>query len=251
MTKSILITLLIFVAILAGIWSASAAVMSSSSYKIQSDSLNTGGDAGSSASYINRDTVGEFGSSDSTSASYILKAGYRPLQEVYLALSAPASVTLTPAIGGLSGGTGNATASLSVITDNPAGYTLTIKASTNPALTSGASSFGDYTPAVGGTPDYNWSVGASAAEFGFTPEGADIPVKYKDNGASCSTGSSDAVNSCWYNLSLTDETIAQNAAANHPTGIATNLKLRAESGASNYQAAGDYSAQVIITALAP
>ena len=98
--------LIIFVA-LGSAWSAWGAVMSSPSYKVQTDSLNIGGDTENSASYRLRDTAGELSNDVSSSASYKIMAGYRPMQEVYLALSAPGSVSLTPAIGGLTGGTGN------------------------------------------------------------------------------------------------------------------------------------------------
>ena len=243
--------LIIFVA-LGSAWSAWGAVMSSPSYKVQTDSLNIGGDTENSASYRLRDTAGELSNDVSSSASYKIMAGYRPMQEVYLALSAPGSVSLTPAIGGLTGGTGNGSAAFTVTTDNAAGYTLAVKASTAPALQSGANSFTDYTPAVGGTPDFDWAVGAAAAEFGFTPEGNHIPAKYKDNGTNaCNAGGNDTADRCWYNLGLVDETIALNGSANHPTGTQTMLKLKAESGASNYQPAGNYSATLTVTAIAP
>jgi hypothetical protein len=54
-----------------------AAVMQSSNYKMESDSVNMGGGRGTSASYALESTAGEVTSGISESASYILKAGYQ------------------------------------------------------------------------------------------------------------------------------------------------------------------------------
>ena len=89
---------------------------------------------------------------------------------------------MTPAIPGITGGTATGEATWTVITDNPAGYSLSVKASTSPAMKGQAQgdSFADYTPVNPAVPDYNWSVADSSAEFGFTPEGSDIVSKYKE-----------------------------------------------------------------------
>jgi len=222
--------------------------MESANYKIPSDSLNVGGLNSSSASYATQDTIGEVATGESSSASYKLKAGFQQMQEGYISITPGSSVSL-PNMSGLTGGTSDGTESWTVKTDNAAGYTLTIRAATSPALAGTLGSFPDYVPA-GANPDYTFAVSASTAAFGFSPEGTDIVAKYKDDGLSCNTGSLDTADACWDGLSTSDITIAQRTSANHPSGTATAVKFKAQSGSSNIQPADSYSASVTLTALA-
>lgn len=227
----------------------SAYVASSTSYRLQTDSINVGGMLSTSTSYRAEDTLGESGVGTSSSASYAIKAGYQQMQETYLAISAPGNITLSPSIPTTGGGTGNGSGSWTITTDNPAGFTMNIRAAAAPALQSGANSFANYTPA-GANPDFTFSVGAATSEFAFTPEGTDIVQKYKDDGAACNTGAGDTASACWMPLTTTAETIVTRTTANHPSGGATTLRFRAESGASNTQPVGSYSAAVTLTVLA-
>ena len=246
MSKKTKILLIVFLLLLVGLSSASAYVASSTNYRIQSDSINVGGVRQTSTNYISEDTIGEIATGLSESALYKLKAGYQQMNEIYIAVSAPADVTMTPAIGGISGGTGNGQAIWTATTDNPAGYTMSIKASTTPALQSGPNSFADYTPA-GATPDFAWSVLNTASEFGFTPEGSHIVQKFKDEGGICNINTNDTADACWYNASTTAENIAQSATPNHPSGTDTTVKFRAQSGTSHIQEEGIYTAKISVT----
>lgn len=229
---------------------ALGAVMQSPSYQIQNDSINVGGTENSASSnYKLSDTVGEVGTGNSTSTSYNLYAGYRTMTGAYVAITAPADVTMSPAINGLTGGTSNGSAAWTVTTDAPGGYTLVVKASTNPALKSANDGFADYT--IGGVdPDFTFSIAATDSEFGFTPEGSDIVQKYKDTGSSCNTGSSDTADACWDNFSTTDKTISQSTSGNSPNGTPTTLKMRSQSGTSHIQTNGTYTATITVTATA-
>jgi len=226
-----------------------SAVMTSSNYSIQSDSINFGGGYSTSTNYNLESTAGEIATGQSSSANYVVKAGYQQMQAVYLAIGTVANVTLTPSISSVGGGTADGSTSVTVTTDNAAGYELYIKASSSPALVSGANSFADYTRGAA-NPDFTFSVAAAASEFGFTPEGSHIASEYKDNGVSCNTGATDTVNSCWSELTTSNELIAQSTSPNHPSGTATTLKFRAESGSANTQAAGTYTATTTVTAIA-
>ncbi len=227
-----------------------AFVSSSSNYRIQSDSVNIGGVFSTSANYRIEDTLGEISSGVSTSTSYGLKAGYQRMQEVYIAVSPSSDVVLSPSISGISGGISNGSAVWTVTTDSSAGYSLTIKASASPALQSALDSFADYTPS-GAAPDYNWSVVSTDSELGFTPEGNDIVQQYKDNGVDvCNAGSNDTSDKCWYNFSVSAETIANSSSSNHPSGATTTVKFRAESGSSRVQINGSYTATITVTAIA-
>jgi len=52
--------------------------MSSTNYRIQSDSINVGGVRQTSANYVSEDTIGEISSGNSSSDTYELSAGYQP-----------------------------------------------------------------------------------------------------------------------------------------------------------------------------
>ena len=227
-----------------------AQVMSSSNYKVQSDSVNFGGILSNSTNYKVEDTFGEIATGESSSENFKIKAGYQQMQEVYLAMTAASDVTMSPSLGGVTGGTSNGSTATTVTTDSPAGYQLSIKASSTPAMqaNSQGTSISDYTPA-GANPDFTFSVAAADGEFGFTPEGTDIHSKYKDDGASCNTGSGSTADACWNALSTTNETIASRSSANQPSGITTTIKFRITLGSSHFQVEDTYTATSTLTAV--
>ncbi len=227
-----------------------AYVASSSSYTLEKDSINfSGTENSSSTSYQVSDTLGEVATGNLTGTSYNLNAGYRAMEaSSYITLTSPADITLTE-INSSDGGTSEGTAVWTVTTNNTSGYRLSIKASTDPALRSGANSFNDYTPA-GAVPDYTWAIASSVAEFGFTPEGDHVVSRFLNNGAStCGVGATDTSSSCWDAFSTTDTTIAEDANNNNPTGTATTVRIRAEIGTEATVTAGDYSATLTVTAI--
>ncbi len=116
--------------------------MTSTNYKIWESSVNSGGtDVQTSTSYGLRESIGEAAVGEATSTSYRLKMGYQPMLESYLSLSVSTdSIAMLPSINGVAGGTATGTFSATVITDNPAGYSLYFNASTSPAFTTWRSS---------------------------------------------------------------------------------------------------------------
>lgn len=228
--------------------SLTRAQMSSSVYKIQSDSVNFGGVQSTSTSYGVEDTFGEIATGLSSSAQYAMSAGYQAMQETFISVTPPSNVTLSPAIGGLSGGTANGDTNFTVITDNPAGYSVTLAASSSPALSSAGDSFADYVPA-GAVPDLAFSNASTNSSFAFTVEGSDIDSRYLDNGSACGIGSADLADACWDGLSTSNRTIVSRASGNHPNGSVTTLKFRAESGSSHVQQSGLYVATTTVTVL--
>lgn len=226
-----------------------AQVMTSTTYKIQSDSVNFGGGLSNSSNYTSESTFGEVATGESNSTNYGIKAGYQQMVDVYIAMTAAADVVMSPDIGGISGGTANGSTAVTVTTDSFAGYQLTIVASTSPALHTSTDSFADYVPT--GSSDYTFSILSTASAFAFTPEGTDIVQKYKDDGVSaCNTGSSDTADACWNGLSTSQETISQSSSANTPSGTQTTIKFRASSGGSHVQTNGTYQATSTVTAIA-
>jgi len=148
-------------------------VMESSGYRIQSDSLNVGGLRSESASYIQESTVGEIATGVSDSTSYSLKAGYQQMSEVFISMTAAADVTMSPDIGGITGGQSDGQTNVTVATDGAAGYELKIEAQTDPALQT-AASVGDPTSAGPEFPtsvDNNTEVGTVAWSYPENVEG--------------------------------------------------------------------------------
>lgn len=222
-----------------------AEVMGSSSYKIQSDTVNIGGQDSSSASYNLKDTVGEVGTGDSNSANYNMHAGFWQMQSSYLAISSPPDLALA-SIGGLSYQASEGTISWTVTTDNPAGYSMSIASTTTPSLKSAFDSFADYTPA-GSNPDYNFNNLPANSSFGFSPEGTEVNSRFKDNGLVCGTGSGETAGKCWDGLSTTPKVLADSVSSNQPTGSVVIARLRAETGADHIQTSGNYTGTIVVT----
>ena len=226
-------------------------VASSTSYRIDSDTISLGGLLSTSTNYLLQSSLSQISSETGTSTSYSVKSGYLQMSEAYLAVSSPGNVSMGSTIYTSGGGTSNGSASWTVTTDSSGGYSLSIKASTAPALQSTTDSFGNYQTQVSGIPDYDFSDGAAADFFGFSPEGADIRSLYKDDGVSlCNTGSSDTSNKCWDSITTSNKVFASAAVANHPNGTNTTVKFRVGVGSLVHKKAGDYSATITVTALA-
>lgn len=222
-------------------------VMGSTNYRMQSDSLNSGGLLSTSTNYRIEDTLGESATGESNASGTYMHAGYQQMNEIYISISSSGNVNLGN-IGGVTGGLANGSSILTVKTDSPSGYSMTARASTNPALKRIDDSFDNYTESSPGVPDYTWSVAANSAEFGFSPKGTDITSMFKDNNSdACSTGSSQTADKCWYKLVITNLTIASSTAPNHPAGTATTVHFQSES-AAHYLLPGDYTATVTFTA---
>lgn len=225
----------------------SAQVMQSSSYRIQSDSINFGGGAGTSTSYTLESTAGEVATGDSSSASYLLKAGYQQMVTNFISMSAAPPVTLLPSIPGVSGGTANGSTTVTVITDSPAGYQLLIASTESPAMKKGADSIADYIPV--GAPDFNFITNTTDSHFGYSPAGVDVVNRFRDNGGACNIGSLETAFSCWDGLDIVNEPIAHGTSANTPSGATTTVNFRVGVGGSVVQAVGTYTATTTLTAI--
>lgn len=164
-------------------------------------------------------------------------------------------VTMTPTLGGLTGGTSNGTTTVVVLTNDTSGYTMTIKASSSPAMQDDTStdSIFDYTPAAAGVPDYAYSV-PSGYEFGYTVSASttsDLAQKFKDDGAStCNTGSSDTSGSasCWYGLSTTATSTIFRSTATAASGSTSSIAFKLTINAGSSLTEGTYKATTTLTA---
>jgi hypothetical protein len=166
-----------------------------------------------------------------------------------------ADVAMTPSLGGLTGGTSNGTTTVVVLTNDTAGYTMTVKASSSPAMQGDVTtdSIADYTPATAGIPDYAYSV-PSGEEFGYTvlaSTTSDLAQKFLDNGSNtCNTGSSDTSGaaSCWYGLSTTATSTIVRTSATAASGSTSSLVFKLTVNAGSSVEEDTYTATTTLTA---
>ncbi len=150
-------------------------------------------------------------------------------------ITTAANVSMSGAIAGLTGGTATGNTQVAVLTNNAAGYNMTIQASSSPAM-QGDSQGGyisDYTPGTPTLPDFAFSVGANTGEFAYTVSAsstADLDQSFKDDTVACGTGSSDTGGqaSCWLNVSTTPETIINRSSATLATGATTTIYFQVQ-----------------------
>ncbi len=240
------LSIFLLVLLLSMLGLASAQVMTSTNYEIQSDSVNFGGGYSSSSNYVLESTAGEVGSGVASSTSYSLYAGYQQMQETYIAVSSTGDVILSPALPGLTGGTSSGAVSVHVLTDNPAGYSMSMEAATAPAMQGPFDTIADYVP-VGAVPDFVFTTDPADAHFGFSPEGSDIAADFRDNGTICGVGSGDVVDRCWGGLSVAPQTIAETAVPNHPVGATTTIRFQVGIGGGTAVTEGAYTATTTVT----
>lgn len=169
------------------------------------------------------------------------------MQEVYLSLTGVSDVSMAPNLG-LAGGTALGSTSFNVITDSPAGYSVSVVASHSPAMQSSFGTIPNYVPA-GLVPDFAFTSTASQAFFGFSPEGSDITIRYKDDGVACGIGTLDTSAACWDTLGTAEQIIASGNVSNHPSGATTTIQFRITLGSGAAVTAGLYTATTTITAL--
>jgi hypothetical protein len=246
-TQSFFLATIFTVLLLLCVQLGSAEVRSSTNYQLQSDSINFAGGLSTSTSYIQESTAGEIGTGELSSTNYLLKAGYQQMQEVFISMTAPSDVTLSPSLAGITGGTSNGSTTVTVTTDSPSGYSLTIASENDPAMQNGIYSIADYNE--GAEADYSFAVTSGAASFGFSPSSVDVVDAFRDNGSLCGIDTGDAPLACWAGFSTTDIPVSEGIGANHPDGATTTLYFRVGVGSGAGVTAGLYTATTTLTAL--
>jgi len=139
---------------------------------------------------------------------------------------ASTTMALSPAIAGLTGGTGNASTSVSIITNNVEGYTVTFQATSvgDSAMTgdTAGGKFGDYAATTAET----WSSNSSgqASQYGF---GLTNGTLSSANGAT-GYGTCATVEACWAKaVTTTPKTIVSVTADTSAAGDSFYVKFRA------------------------
>ncbi len=171
-------------------------------------------------------------------------------------LVAAANVTMSPSLGGITGGYATGTTYFVVRSNSITGYYVDINFSSTTAMgrTHNGGFINNYSPTATTAPDYAYSLNATAAEFAYTVSAsttANLDQSFKDNGSACNTGSADALNKCWQNPSTTPERIILTSAATPSTGATTTIKFKVAvpSNPSPALPEGTYTATATLTAI--
>ncbi|NTV44886.1 MAG: hypothetical protein HGA67_04355 [Candidatus Yonathbacteria bacterium] len=242
-----IVTLLLVASL--GIPAAFADVMGSTSYRMRFDSVNIGGNRATSSAYHEEDTVGEVATGDGASANYRVHAGYQQMDASSISISAGSDITMTALSMAQNSAVGNT--SWTVITDDAAGYGLSVHASTDPALSDVGTgeSFADYTESTPGTPE-TWSV-SSAYEFGFSARGTDVSAGTWGTDTDClNTADVPSATLKWRGFDGVNNVIlAGSSVRTLSTGTGTTLCV-ATTQAGVFAPSGTYTATVTATAVA-
>lgn len=163
-----------------------------------------------------------------------------------LILSDGANVTMSPNLG-ISGNQSIGGSSWIAKTNSSTGYTLAVKASTNPALKSSTNSFADYTETSTGTPE-TWSVSSGNYEFGYSVNGTDVDGGTSKWGTAtdCGTGGVPNANGKYMGMTTSDNTVASRSVVTPVAGIQTNICFAAEQK-DVYAPSGSYTATITAT----
>ena len=183
----------------------------------------------------------------SASASQQITVRQQVTAEISLTV-ASTSLTMLPAIAGLSGGDGYGSTTIKVITNNNAGYTITVQASGTYAMNgdSFGSHFNDY-PVFGNSVDSTWTAsspgGSSRFGFGLNNNGV---TNNTSAYSSCSTNAS-----CFSALATSSKTIFSTGSPTTIGGNSVILNFHAQIPAnSNPLVVEDwYTATTTITAV--
>jgi hypothetical protein len=226
-----------------------AVVMDSTTYKMQSDSMNIGGIYSTSTSYHMEDTMGEIATGIGTSASYVLYAGYQQMHDSTISMTPGDDITLDAL--SMDQDTAVGTSAWTVTTDDAAGYALSVRTATSPALQDGATAevFADYTEGVPGTPE-TWSV-SGAYEFGFSARGTDVSTGVWGSDTDCvESANVPSGDLKWRGFNgTTDVEIATRGTRTPGSGLMTHLCVATEQEGV-FAPSGTYTATITATAVA-
>jgi len=174
--------------------------------------------------------------------------------QVIVTLTVDAGISITDSANtsmsrnlGVTADTAIATSTWNVKTNNAAGYTLGVRATTTPAMRNATNNILDYTPAVVATPE-TWSV-TNGAEFGFSAVGTDVSTGTWGPTGSCGSAHVPSASLNYRDFDTTDITIASRAATTTTAGIDTSVCYAVEQD-TFYIPSGVYQATIVATATA-
>jgi hypothetical protein len=163
-----------------------------------------------------------------------------------ISITDASNTSMSPNIS-ISNDTSTGSTAWTVITNDNAGYTLSVKATTTPAMHNGTDSFADYSEAVSGTPDA-WSVDSGNYEFGYSAYGTDTPTGTWGSGGSCGSGDPGATSMNYVGFSTSDKQVASRSTVTPYAGLATTVCFGAEQN-TVFAPSGVYVATIVATAV--
>lgn len=148
-------------------------------------------------------------------------------------LVAATDVTMSPALTGITGGTSDGGTQVRVLTNDTAGYSMTLRASSSLGMIGNVSGkVIPYATTSSSSPAFVFSsatVPPNKAAFAYTVEASstlDLDPTFKDDGSACATGSGDTVNACWLHASTSIQNIINRSTSTPASGATTTLKFR-------------------------
>lgn len=146
-------------------------------------------------------------------------------------LTPSSDITMSPQLAGITGGTSNGSTYVRVLTNNAAGYNMTLIASSSAGMVGNSQGgfIAPYIPSSGIIPDFTFAVGSNKSAFGYTVEAsttADLAQAFMDDGLACNNGSGDVVDKCWVNSSTTARSIINRTSETANSGATTTIKFR-------------------------
>ncbi len=162
-----------------------------------------------------------------------------------IAISSPSDVVMSRALS-MTADTAVGSSTWNVQTNNYAGYSLTLKASTTPAMQSASSSIADYQTGSQAL----WSVSSGDARFGFSAYGTDItPGGTWGSGTDCQNGGHIPSNSLKYlGFTTSGASVVARSATTTYDGSDTTVCYAVEQN-HFYIASGIYTATITATAV--
>lgn len=160
-----------------------------------------------------------------------------------ITITSPSDVTMSPHMG-ISADSSIGTAVWNVKTNHAIGYSLGVKASSDPALVSGTNSFADYQT---GAPTV-WAPSASTYQFGFSAFGDTVPTATWGTGASCGATGVPTSTLKYKGFTTTNAVIATQATPTTPSGVDSTVCFAAAQNGV-YAPSGTYTATITATAI--
>jgi hypothetical protein len=164
------------------------------------------------------------------------------------------SITMSGAIGGITGGSATGSTTVAVRSNDVIGYNMTITASSSNGMQNTASTTA-YIPSyhASSTPDYNFNIPANSAAFGYTVTASttsDVVPLFRNATSQCNQagGTADGVH-CWIAATSTALTIINRNIPTPSTGATTTIAFQVGIAANSMIPNGTYIATTTLTAL--
>jgi hypothetical protein len=149
---------------------------------------------------------------------------------------------------GVSTHVANGTSTMTTATNDPLGYSLTVSASTNPAMKTVG---GDSVPDFASTTPGLWYTPTGSTSFGFSVFGTDSTTATWGTGSFCNGSGTSTISTTlkYRGFSTSNVTIASRSSTTTPTGVTTTICYAVQQNGA-YIPAGIYTATLTFTATA-